>query len=381
MQDKMKKSNSSAGYEKIPKSCIVTGGSGFVGQRLVEMLIERGCEKVISFDISPKPKDALYDSRISYIQGDITKPDIVDTVVKDIECVFHIAALVGPYHATEAFRKVNYEGSLNILNACMKHNIKRIVMSSSPSTRFPYPDPNIDGLTEDDLYRINGGHYAKQFLQPYAESKALGERAVLDACGRKETDLLAIAVAPHQVYGKRDSLFLPSLLDAAGSGWLRIFGNGNIKISMCHVDNYCHALILGYEALYEGSPALGKFYVITDDGYTYFWKILDEAIITMGFTSLWKKTKIPIWLIMLLAYLCMIVGNIYAFLTRIPRTQISCLRLAPFSVKMLTINRYFNISNAKLDLHYSPIIQFEDGWKETVLWFKIHWLPNRSKSI
>jgi nucleoside-diphosphate-sugar epimerase len=377
----MIKNNNSPGYKKIPKSCIVTGGSGFVGQRLVEILIERGCQKVISFDILPQPKDALTDTRITYIQGDITNAEIVNKIVKDIECVFHIAALVGPYHATDAFRKVNYEGSLNILNACQQNNIKRIVMSSSPSTRFPYHDPNIDGLTEDDLFRINEGHYAKQFLQPYAETKALGERAILDACGKKDTDLLTIAVAPHQVYGKRDSLFLPSLLDAAGSGWLRIFGNGNIKISMCHVENYCHGLILGYEALYEDSPALGKFYIITDDDYTYFWKVLDEAIITMGFTSLWKKMKIPTWLIMLLAYVCVIVGSIYSFLTGTPKTRISYMRVAPFSIKMLTINRYFNISNAKRDLLYQPIISFDDGWKETIQWFKIHWLPNRPRPL
>ena len=39
----------------MPKVCVVTGGSGFVGQRLVEMLVERGAKKVISFDIAPKP--------------------------------------------------------------------------------------------------------------------------------------------------------------------------------------------------------------------------------------------------------------------------------------------------------------------------------------
>lgn len=55
--------------------------------------------------------------------------------------------LLGPYYPTEAYRKVNYEGTLNVLKACEKLQIKRIVMSSSPSTRFPYPDPNVDNLT------------------------------------------------------------------------------------------------------------------------------------------------------------------------------------------------------------------------------------------
>ena len=52
---------------------VVTGGSGFVGQRLVEMLIERGASRVVSFDIAPKPTDALNDDRIVYQKGDITR--------------------------------------------------------------------------------------------------------------------------------------------------------------------------------------------------------------------------------------------------------------------------------------------------------------------
>ena len=61
-------------FPPVPAHCVVTGGSGFVGQRLVEMLVERGAQRVVSFDISPKPADALDDPRIVYIQGDLTKP-------------------------------------------------------------------------------------------------------------------------------------------------------------------------------------------------------------------------------------------------------------------------------------------------------------------
>lgn len=168
-----------------PLVCLVTGGSGFVGQRLVEMLVERGAKKVISFDISPKPKDALESAKIQYVQGDLTSFADVTAACAGVDCVYHIAALVGPYHPKEAYRKVNYEGTLNVIEACKANGIKKIVMSSSPSTRFPYPDPNIEGLTEDQLVVINNGQYTPVFLQPYAETKALGEKAVRDACGSK----------------------------------------------------------------------------------------------------------------------------------------------------------------------------------------------------
>jgi nucleoside-diphosphate-sugar epimerase len=149
----------------VPKTCCVTGGSGFVGQRLVEMLIERGAERVVSFDIAPKTKSALENPKIVYMQGDLTNFEDVSKACNGCECVFHIAALVGPYHAKVAYRKVNYEGTVNVLGACKALGIKKIVMSSSPSTRFPYPNPDISGLSEAQLFVKNGGDYAPKFLQ------------------------------------------------------------------------------------------------------------------------------------------------------------------------------------------------------------------------
>ena len=51
------------------------------------------------------------------------------------------------------------------------------------------------------------------------------------------------------------------------------------------------------------------------------------------------------------------------------------MKLNPFAVKMLMINRYFDISAAKKDLKYEPLIEFEQGWASTIDWFKINWLP------
>ena len=74
-------------------------------------------------------------------------------------------------------------------------------------------------------------------------------------------------------------------------------------------------MLCGMGALYEGSPALGNFYVVTDGdthpnaaGYCLFWQALDEAIVGMGFDSIMGKFKLPFWFIMGIAYLLNFIG-------------------------------------------------------------------------
>ena len=258
---------------------------------------------------------------------------------------------------------MNYEGTLNVIEACKRHGCKKMVYSSSPSTRFDGSD--VDGQTEAEMPPIP----QKSYLQEYAKTKAMGELAMREACC---DDLMTVAIAPHQVYGPRDNLFLPNILEVAGQGMLRIFGNGRNRICFSHVDNYAHGLILGYPALYKGSPALGNFYIVTDGsthpdprGCVPFWSALEETILFMGFPSIWAKFKLPYVLMMTIAYVCSAVGWLLGIK----------IKLNPFSVKMLTMHRWFDISAAEKDLKYKPVIGFKEGWAGTMVWFKENWLP------
>ncbi|KAG7345636.1 nucleoside-diphosphate-sugar epimerase [Nitzschia inconspicua] len=360
------------GFDTAKSGChaMVTGSSGFVGARLVEMLLERGAKTVIAFDIVP-PSPTLMERfedvqaksggkiiTLSQSEGDLCSDSAVEAAfqkVPQLDVVFHIAALVGPFHKREMYYKVNYEGTLRIIDNCKKYKVPKLVYSSSPSTRFTGGD--VENLTEDDM------HIPDTFVALYAETKARGEEAVHKACDNET--FLTVSVAPHQVYGPHDSLFLPKFLETAGSGKLRIFGKGDNIISLCHNDNYCHGLLCGADALYKDSPALRKYYVVTDDQPQYIWKIINSAAVAMGFADLEKKFHLPVWLLYSVAYFC-------NFLTLLTGKHF---KLKPFTVKMMIINRYFNIKNAKRDLQYQPLKTFDEGWKETIDWFKVNWLP------
>lgn len=341
--------------------CVVTGGSGFVGRRLVEMLVERGAKSVVSFDVRPSPtigNDDLnfitpeQEKRVEYIVGDLCKSSDLNKAFEGADVVFHIAAVVGPYHPKPLYMRVNYEGTLNVLEACKTAGVQKLVSSSSPSTRFTGVD--VSGAIGQDMPFPEPGKYTAA----YAETKAMGERAVSEWTERG--DILAVNVAPHQVYGPRDALFLPNFLVAAKTGQLRVIGSGNNRISMCHVDNYCHGLILAADQLFAGSPVLGKFYIVTDGAPQNLWGILDQAVVDLGGNSLLAKYKVPLWIIYPVAYIVQMMG----WLTGMR------FRLTPFSVCMLTIDRYFDISTTKRDLKYEPLIGFEEGWKGTIEWMR-----------
>jgi nucleoside-diphosphate-sugar epimerase len=140
---------------------------------------------------------------------------------------------------------------------------------------------------------------------------------------------------------------------------------GTNKCSFCHVDNYCHGLILGERALVPGGKALGRFYIVTDGAPQDFWRSLDVALVAVGCRSVFAKARLPKWFILPIAYLAVLLG---ALLRR-------RFKLNPFAARMLMIHRWFDIEAARTDLGYDPIVPFEQGWADTVEWFRTVWAP------
>lgn len=361
-------------YPPVPSICVVTGGTGFVGTRLVEMLIERGAKKVVCFDIVPKERaiGIWNNPNIEYVVGDISSYEDVSAAIKGSDCVWHLAAAVGPFHPKDLYRRVNYEGTVNVIRACKEHGVKKMVFSSSPSTRFKgslFHRPNVDGLSEEEMPPLP----LERYMQMYAQTKAEGEMAMKEACSE---NFWSVAVAPHQVYGPRDNLFLPNMLEAAGTGKLRIFGKGDNRICFTHVDNYCHGLILAERKLFQNSPILGKFFIVTDGdthpepaAYCVFWKELNKAVVGVGFDSIEAKMHYPFWFLYILAMAAELAGFIMQ----------TTFKLNVFNVFVLTMNRWFRIDAAEQCLDYKPIISFEKGWQDTIEWFKENWLPRFNK--
>ena len=123
------------------KRVLVTGSDGFIGSRLVEMLLEDGCNVRAfvyynSFNswgcLDGLPEDEL--SQIEIFNGDVRDSNGVRTAVKDVDIVFHLPALVGipfSYHSPDSYIETNISGTLNILQACRDYNNDRLITTST----------------------------------------------------------------------------------------------------------------------------------------------------------------------------------------------------------------------------------------------------------
>ena len=121
------------------KRCLVTGGGGFIGSHLTEKLIEMGAETralvhynaLGSWGWLDKSK---YKDSIDIVAGDICDRDSVRQVMKDIDIVFHLAALIAipySYHAPASYIKTNIEGTLNVLQNARDLGTSRVIQTST----------------------------------------------------------------------------------------------------------------------------------------------------------------------------------------------------------------------------------------------------------
>ncbi|RAP34043.1 NAD-dependent dehydratase [Candidatus Marinamargulisbacteria bacterium SCGC AG-410-N11] len=161
---------------------LVIGGAGLIGSHLVDELLLTDVKKIVIFDNFTRGtytnlKAALLDSRVSVFDlgGDILHVDILNEAFKDIDYVFHLSALwlLHCHDFPRSAFHVNIEGTFNVLEACVKHNIKKLIYSSSASV---YGDAIETPMTEDHPYnnktfygatKIAGEHMCRAYHHRY----------------------------------------------------------------------------------------------------------------------------------------------------------------------------------------------------------------------
>ena len=197
-------------------STLITGGTGFLGRRLVERLLATGRSITV---LGRTPSAELEARGVRFIQASLEDAQAVRAACKNIQTVFHVAARVGVWGRYEDFYRSNVLGTRALMDGCRIHGVKSLVFTSTPSV--VYNGKDLAGVDESLPLTT-------RCPSPYPLTKAIAEQEVLSA---NSPTFRTIALRPHLIWGVGDPHLVPRILARARSGMAheRMEGAGLIR--------------------------------------------------------------------------------------------------------------------------------------------------------
>ncbi|KAI3388283.1 hypothetical protein SNEBB_000722 [Seison nebaliae] len=335
---------------------LVIGGSGFVGQHLVELLLQHD-NIVVVFDLHRGKNE-----NVKYVTGDLTNKELLMEAMMDIDLVFHCASPAPHLDNRDLFYKVNVDGTKNVVDCCKESKIQHLVLTGSASVTYEGKD-------------ITGGletaPYAAQPIDYYTETKILQEKIVRAA---NSSDFHTVVIRPHGIFGPRDRQMIPTTVLAAREGKMKfIIGNGQNLVDFTFVENVAYGHLLAANRLMiADSNVYGKAYHITNDEPIQFWMFIRQIL------SHFKYSKPTTTLNANVAYyytviICFFINLIrFIFGDRLIKKP----TLSPSRVLLATTHHWYDIEAAKRDLGYAPIVSLGEGLHKSLVTYPELMNPN-----
>lgn len=239
------------------KKLVVIGGAGLIGSHTVDHLIKEDVKEVIIYDNFVRGRvenlsSALKDARVKIfdIGGDLLQTDILDAALEGADGVFHLAALwlLQCHEFPRSAFDVNVRGTFNVMEACVKKGVKRLVYSSSASV---YGDAVEEPMTEDHPFN-NRNFYGATKICGEAMLRAFHARYGLDFVGLRYMNVYG----PRQDYHGAYIAVIMKMLDAIDKGESpTIMGDGTEAFDFVAVEDCGRANVCAMKA-----DATDRFY-------------------------------------------------------------------------------------------------------------------------
>ncbi len=322
---------------------LITGATGFLGGALTRRLKNMGWD-VTALGRNISKLDQLESEGIHTLQIDLKDANGLVDACKDQEIVFHCAAFPSPWGNFEKFYQANVIGTRNIVQACLKKNVKRLVHVSTPSIYFDYKS-RINVKETDAL---------PEPVSNYAATKLLAEEEIDKGFAN---GLATISIRPRALFGPGDTVIFPRLIPRLQSGRLPILGDGENIVDLTYIENVVDALLLCVE-----SPAntLGKKYNISNGEPVKIWKLVERICAELNLPH--PKRKISYRTANAIASMLELIYTVIPTHPEPPLTRIS--------VSMMANNTTLDISAAKNELGYQPKVSVEEGVQRFLSWWK-----------
>jgi nucleoside-diphosphate-sugar epimerase len=265
-------------------TAFVTGGSGFIGGRLIERLVGEGVQ-VRALARSDTSASAVQARGAEAIRGDLADVDAIIAGARDCDTAYHLAANTAGWGRWDDFVRDNVTGTKNVLAATRAAGVKRFVHCSSEAAVIA----GAPRRSVDETAPLRPDSKA-----PYAATKAMAELAVEDA---NDNGFTTVVVRPRIVWGAGDTTVLPVMVEGARSGRFAWIGGGKQLTDVTHVDNLIEGLLL---AALKGRG--GEAYFVTDGEPVVFREFVTALLCTQGFEA--PNRSIPTWAAGALAVAC-----------------------------------------------------------------------------
>lgn len=319
---------------------LVTGGGGFVGSYVIDLLLARGYA-VRSFGRSPQPQIAA--KGVEVICGDLASSEDVRAACVGIDAVFHVAAKAGVWGSWESYYQPNVLGTRNVIAACRAEGVGRLVHTSTPSVVFN--GQPIRGAGTELPYGSN-------WLCHYAHTKALAEQEALAA---SRDGLKVVALRPHLIFGPGDPHLLPRVIESVRAGRLKIVGEGRNRVDVSYVADVAAAHLNALDALDVGTCA-GRAYFISQGEPVELWPWLNQILAGLGHPPLTKR--IPLGAAYAAGAVAEGLWKLFSKAGEPPITRFVAVELAK--------DHYFDIEAAKRELGYQPAFDMQATLSETI---------------
>jgi len=314
---------------------LVTGGGGFLGSGIVRGLLNDGCD----VSVIGRKAYAHLPRSVKILKGDIRDIGFVNKSLENMDVLFHAAAIPGIWGPAEEFYGINVQGTENIIKACRNNQVRKLVFTSSPSVVFG--QSSLEGVDESTPY-------PEEYLCEYSRTKALAEKIILKA---NDSNLSTVAIRPHLIWGPGDPHLVPRILEKAEKNRLVKVGEGKNLVDIIYIDNAVSAHLKACEALTPDGNVAGKTYFVSDGEPVNLWDWINQLLKRAGKPMVSRKISYQNAM-----RLGALMESTYGFL-RIKNEP----PMTRFLASQLATSHYFNISRAKNDFGYQPLVSPGEG--------------------
>jgi len=318
---------------------LVTGATGFLGGKTIDLLLKEGHEAVAMVR-STSNQEGL-SKNIEVREADLFDQESLEKAVQGVDAVIHFAAYFNFYPSDEELMfKVNIEGTKNLMNACVGTTVQRFIYCSSTETMGPIRFPP---GTEDSELRPD---------YSYGESKVLAERAIREIS--KNTNLGHIIIRPTGVMGEGDLYVIYEVAAQLYEG--KVFAlpsDLSAEFMYTHVDD----VVAGFVAALTPMSALNNTFILCPDEPMSWEEFVDVMTTRLGVKP--PRLRVP---------------RIFA--------KFGMMLLSPFknrkkntffwhgkSVDMMFATRVYSNEKAKRTLGWTPKVTMVEGFQRAVDWY------------